>query len=266
MRKIGALVRASFLTAMSYRMNVLLSASLVAFQVVPTYYIGRTLQPFMAPSIQSEGADFFTFLIIGTAGYMFLAAAIDALPRAVNEGISTGTREALFGAPVSRGALVLGLSGYELLWTVAKVTVLVGVAGLLGAQISWARLPLALPIFALIVLSYAAIGLIVASLIIAFRRAGPAQTIVVVLSGLLGGVSYPTSLIPDWIRYVSDAIPLTYGLRAIRRLVIDARPVADVAGDVAVLTLMAGVGLAIGWTCFVASLRYAKRAGGLAYY
>jgi ABC-2 type transport system permease protein len=266
MRKVGALLRAGFLTATSYRMNILMTVSLVAFQVVPTYYIGRTLQPFMAPSISGEGSDFFTFLIIGTAAYMFLAMAVDALPRAVSDGISTGTLEALFGAPVSRAALVVGLSGYELLWTVTKVAVLLAVAGLLGAQIAWERLPVVAPIFGLIVLSYAAVGLVAASLIIAFRRAGPVQAIVVVLSGVLGGVTYPTTMIPDWIRQVSDVIPLTYGLRAIRRLVIDEQPLSAAAADVSVLSMMTAVGLAFGSLCFVMSLRYARRTGGLAQY
>lgn len=261
-----ALVRASWGTAKSYRMGMFVSLAALTFQVVPTYYIGHTLQPFMGPKIAGQGADYFTFLVVGTMTYLLIAAAVDALPRAIERGLSAGTVETLFSTPASTGALVVGLSGYELLWAVAKATLVLLVAAAARAQIAWLAVPAVAGIFALVVLAYFGIGLAAAGCILAFRRAGPLQTIAIVGSALLGGVTYPTSLIPAAVRGWSSWVPMTYALRAARRLLIDGAGAATVAGDAAVLLAFAAALLAAGAVVFVVGLRYARRTGTLGQY
>lgn len=66
MRSALALMRVSFLTAASYRLAMFVSVAGLALQIVPTYFIGRTLDPFLAPAIKGEGSDYFGFLVMGT--------------------------------------------------------------------------------------------------------------------------------------------------------------------------------------------------------
>ncbi len=268
MRKTIALVRAGFLTAASYRLSIVVSFAMLAFQAVPTFYIGHILQPFMGPSIQSEGKDYFGFLLVGTVAYLFLAAAVDALPRALDSGIYTGTLEALFTTPTPLAVLLAGLTGHEMIMTMLRAGVFLVVGSALGARVAWSHLPAASLIILLIVLAYYPIGVLAGALIVAFRRAGPLQTVVVVFSGLLGGVSYSTTMqqIPSWIQRLSTFVPLTYGLRALRRVLLEGRPLADVASD---LSRLAALGLALfilGAYCFSLALRHARRSGSLAQY
>jgi ABC-2 type transport system permease protein len=89
---------------------------------------------------------------------------------------------------------------------------------------------------------------------------------VLLLSGLLGGVYYPTSVIPSWIQSLSSVVPLTYGLRALRRVWLDGVGYREVLPDVLTLAAMALVLLALGIGAFVTGMRYARRAGTLAHY
>lgn len=261
-----ALVRASWGTAKSYRVGMLVTLATLVFQVVPTYYIGHTLQPFMGPKIVGQGADYFTFLVVGTMTYLLVAAAVDALPRAIERGIGAGTVETLFSTPASAATLVIGLSGYELLWAGAKALLLLLVAAAARAQIVWAAAPAVAAIFALVVVAYFGVGLAAAGLIFAFRRAGPLQTAAIVGSALLAGVSYPTSLIPAAVRGFSGWVPMTYALHAARRLLIDGTGVAAVATDAGILAAFAAGLLALGSLVFVAGLRHARRTGSLGQY
>jgi ABC-type polysaccharide/polyol phosphate export permease len=61
-------------------------------------------------------------------------------------------------------------------------------------------------------------------------------------------------------------MPLTYGLRALRGLLLEGASPAAVAGDVAVLAAFAAALLAAGALVFAAALRYARGAGTLAQY
>ena len=56
---------------------------------------------------------------------------------------------------------------------------------------------------------------------IAFRTAGPIPRGIVLISTFLGGVYYPTHIVPGWLENISAALPLTYGLRALRRVLLD---------------------------------------------
>ena len=89
---------------------------------------------------------------------------------------------------------------------------------------------------------------------------------VLLVSGLLGGVYYPTHVIPSWIERVSDAVPLAYGLRALRHTLLDGKSIQMVFHDVGLLLTFATVLLAIGAMAYRASLHYARQAGSLSQY
>ena len=266
MRSALALIRVSFLTAASYRLAMFVSVAGLALQIVPTYYIGHTLDPFLAPAIKGEGSDYFGFLVMGTVAYLLLAAAVDALPRALEKGISTGTLELIFSTPSSVPSLLVGLTGYEVLWSTTRAIVVLGAAAAFGFHAHWSRFPEAALIFAIIVVTYFGMGMLAGAMIIAYRRTASLQTIVIVGSAMLGGVTYPTKLVPNWIGRFSDVIPMTYGLRAVRRITIDDWPLRAVLADVGTLVLFCVTFLAIGSLAMRHALRRARAEGTLSQY
>jgi len=265
-----ALIRVSFLTAASYRLAMFVSIAALGLQIVPTYYIGRTLDPFLAPAIKGEGSDFFGFLVMGTIGYLLIAAAVDALPRALEKGINTGTLELIFSTPSSVPSLLVGLTGYELLFTIARCIVVLSAAAVFGFHAHWLRFGEASLILAMIVATYFGAGMIAGAMIVAYRRTASLQTIVIVGSAMLGGVTYPTKLVrqelPAWIASLSDVVPLTYGLRAVRRITIDDWPLRAVMGDVGTLALFCVAFLGIGSFAMTHALRRARAEGTLSQY
>jgi ABC-2 type transport system permease protein len=73
-------------------------------------------------------------------------------------------------------------------------------------------------------------------------------------------------VIPGAIQMISAIVPLTYGLRAIRVVLLEGKPLTAVSGDLFMLLGFA-VGLFVVSTiAFQAALRYARRAGTLAQY
>ena len=276
MRSALALVRVSFLTAASYRFAMFVSVASLALQIVPTYFIGRTLDPFMAPAIQGQGSDYFGFLVVGTIAYLLLAASVDALPRALERGIATGTLELIFSTPSSTPSLLVGLTGYELLWTATRCLVVLGAAATFGFHAHWSRVPEAMVILGLVVATYFGLGMVAGALIIAFRRTAALQTIVIVGSAMFGGVTYPPALVgtalsrysdaPAWIGRLTEAIPLTYGLRAVRQVTIDGVPFRAVLADVGMLSIFCIVFLTLGSLAMTYALRRARAEGTLSQY
>jgi ABC-2 type transport system permease protein len=265
-RKLFALVRADGLTALSYRLETLVSFGGLLVTVVPLYFVAQALQPVMARSIADEGRQYFGFLVIGMIAMLFLITSVNALPEAIRAGIGRGTLEALLATPTPLAVLLAGMTGYQLLWTLARAAVLLVAAWVLGAQVAWDRGLVGLGILLLIVVAHVPFAIATAALIIAFKTPGPFARGALTLSGLLGGVYYPTHVIPSWLHSISALLPLTYGLRALRRTLLDGASVGAVAGDVAILGAFAVVLLGASLAALAWALRYARRAGSLSLY
>lgn len=266
MRSILALVRVKWLSFTSYRLNGLFAVIGLIALLVPLYFVANALDPVVADSIANEGGDYFGFLITGMIGMQLIGTGMRVLPNAVSSGIVSGTLEALLATPAGLFRLMAGLQGFDLLWAATRGALLFCGYLVLGGDVSWSGVPMGLVVLALLVVAHMPVGLLATAMILVFRTAGPLIQGVASAVSLLGGVYYSTSVIPEVIRPVADFIPLTYGLRALRRLVLDGAPFSQVAGDVAMLTVMAAGLMAGGIVVVSASLRYARRAGSLAQY
>ena len=234
--------------------------------IVPVFLVSRALQPMMGEVIAGQGSQYFAFLLVGTVTYAFLPVAVQTLPGAIGSSLNTGTLEVVLGSPTPVPALLTGLVSYSFLWTTARSVALISAGWLLGAAFAWQQLPVALLILVLIVLSYVCIGLTLSALFMVFRTTGPLPRIVLLMSSLLGGVYYPTHVIPSWLEHLSAVFPLTYGLRALRRVLLDGASVLDVGRDLATLLLFLVVLFAVGTWSFTNALRHARQKGTLGYY
>jgi ABC-2 type transport system permease protein len=266
MRAILAFMRVSWLTASSYRVSMALSLATVVGSVIPVFFVARALQPMMSSAIKGEGHQYFAFLLIGSITFTFIPLAVSSLPGTITSSITSGTMETVLGTPTSMPTMLAGMMGYNFAWTALRGALMLLSGWVLGASISWAQLPSAMLVLALIVIAYIPLGLMSAASYLAFRTAGPLAMGVMVLSSLLGGVYYPTHVVPSWLEHVSGLIPLTYGLRALRKVLLEGASLMSVRSDIGILLVMTLVLFAAGGWMFAAAMRYARRTGSLSYY
>ena len=266
MRAIAALLRASWQTQLSYRLQMVISIAGLVTMVIPLYFISGALQPVMANAIRTEGGQSFGFLLVGLATASLISVAVASLPGALSGGIATGVLEALMATPTATPTLLVGLNAYGMAWAALRGAIFLTAGWLLGANLLPAQVLPGLLILILIILAYIPFGLVAASLVLAFRTAGPIPQGVLLVSGLLGGVYYPTHVIPSWLQSFSAFIPLTYGLRALRRVVLEGASLGAVANDL--LALLGAILLlfAVGIAALTLAFRYARRHGTLSQY
>ena len=261
-----ALTRASWRTAKSYRVSFVLSFISLIVTIIPVYFVATALQPFMASIIAEEGREYFGFVLLGTAVVAIIAPALSSFAAAVSGGLSSGFFEALLATPTSLPSLFVGQTGYAFVWAFARVLLLMVAGVSLGVDLHWARLPEALLILAITSAAYIGIGLIGAALVISVRTNAAIPQGALLASTVLGGVYFPTSVLPPAVAPIAEWLPLTPGLRALRQTLLLGYPIGSVSGDlmrVAGLALAAGVigALSLKW-----AFGYARRAGSLSQY
>lgn len=266
MHSVIALMRASFLSATSYRLATVLSFVALVASVVPLYFVAEALQPVVAESIAAEGGEYFGFLLVGIAATYVMMAALSAVPGAIGGSLGSGTFEAMLVTRTPLPLLLAGMAGYGFSQSLLRAAILLLGAQIVGVEFAWRMLPLVLVIVALMSLAYASIGIVAAALILVFRTSGPLITAVIAGSGLLGGVYYSTTVIPAWLQHLSAVVPLTYALRATRMLLLGGAGVGEVLNDLSALALGSALGLIVSVLVFGAALRHARRAGTLSLY
>jgi ABC-2 type transport system permease protein len=266
MREFLALLRAGWLAALSYRVNLLFSVLGLGLMLLPVYFVAPALQPVAAASIQSEGGEYFGFLVIGLAVLTVVTTTLTALPVTIGSNIGSGTLETMLATPARLPAVLLGLIGYDMTWSLLKALLLIVLGVTLGVSIHIAGIPLALLAFALTLLAYLGLGLGLAAMILTIRTIGPLSSGLIAGSALLGGVYYSTSVIPSWVQQLSLVVPLTYGLRLMRQALLSPTGALDPAGDLGPLALLASIFLLVGATAFGYGLGHARREGSLGQY
>lgn len=266
MRTIWAMLRASAITAASYRIGLLVSVAGLFASLVPLYFVSTALQGVMASKIEQEGGQYFAFVLVGTVVLSFVAQAINSLPNAVQGSVGSGMLDTLLSVPARPAVVFAGLTSYGYVWTFVRAALTLAVGAAIGAHVEWARVLPALLILVLIVVAHVPIGVLAAALIVAFRTDLELRRAALLVSTLLGGVYYPTHIIPSWIQQISAVVPLTYGLRALRQVLLDGEPLWRAAPDLGVLVAMTAVLGVVSVAALSAAFQYARRTGTLAQY
>jgi ABC-2 type transport system permease protein len=261
-----ALTRASWRTAKSYRVSFVLSFASLLVTIVPVYFVANALQPFMASIIAEEGREYFGFVLLGTVVLTLVSPALSAFASAVSGGLSSGFFEALLVTPTALPSLFAGQTGYAFAWAMARVLLLMVAGALLGVDVHWLRLPEALLILVAVVAAYAGVGLAAAALVVSFRTTAAIPQGVLIVSTLLGGVYFPTSVLPTAVAPIAEWLPLTPALRALRKTMLLGYPLSSVSGDLVQLFALTGACVVVGVLALRWAFGYARRAGSLSQY
>ncbi|MEQ1692777.1 MAG: ABC transporter permease, partial [Gemmatimonas sp.] len=159
-----------------------------------------------------------------------------------------------------------GLVSYPLTFALTRGVIMLLVSALLGADLAFQRLPEILLIVTLLIVAHIGVGLIATAAVVAFRTSFSIPEFVMMASSFLGGVYWPTSAIPSWIRQVSEALPISYGLRALRLTLLEGRPLSAIAGDVSALAGYGSLLMVVGTLALTRALAYARGRGTLSQY
>jgi len=100
----------------------------------------------------------------------------------------------------------------------------------------------------------------------AFKQASSATQFIVAGVAIVGGLYFPTAVLPGWIRWASDVQPFTPATDLLRHLLIDTPLVHPAGVELLKLVGFCAVLLPAGLMLLRASIRYGQRSGTIAEY
>lgn len=253
-------------TATSYRVGFIMSLGGSLINVVGLFFLSRTFGQEIAAPLGPYGGSYFAFTVLGVAVTTVMALGLAGIGSRVREGQMMGTLELMLLSPNRLGMLLLSSA----LWSHAQaglsITVYLAVGAMLGIDLGQANVPMAFLSLALSILSFNALGLMAASVVIVIKQGNPVSLLVGLASALLGGVVYPISVLPAWLQAVAQVLPLTHALELIRRSVLVGEGLAELWRPFLALSVLTVILLPVGlWLCHRA-VQFAQTDGSLSQY
>jgi ABC-2 type transport system permease protein len=206
-----------------------------------------------------------TILLIGAVIWAYLGIIFEFLTETVAWERWEGTIEYTFMAPLSRPMYLLGTGVFAVIYGTVRAMLLFGVVALFfDLQMPDANFVSALVLLGIASISFTGIGMMTAVLPLISPEKGAqlgfvAQGMLLVVSG----VYYPTSVLPEWMQWVSVISPATYALDGIREAILEGDGVTAMGDEIWPLLVIGAVAVPLGLAIFRLGERHAKQHGKL---
>lgn len=264
---VAACLRRDAAEAWSYRLPFLWRFVEMFSALFMLYFLGHLVgDRIVTVTGSSLTGGYFGYAVLGTGLVAILHGAITTFANRLRADQTTGTLEAMLATPTPAWLTVVAGSAYGLLQIITVELVTLGLAvGLFGLRFNSTPtgILVLVPGFVAAVTCFVAIGLLVAAFTMVFKRGQALGTVIISVFTLLGGVYYPVSLLPRFLRSIGDLLPFTWGLDLIRgSLVFGTTDLAQLGG----LTACDAVLMPVAIWAFGMAVDRTRRTGTLGQY
>jgi ABC-type multidrug transport system, permease component len=211
----------------------------------------------------SGTGSFQGFIVIGTMVWMWVNTTMWGFGTYLRDEQTRGTLESNWLCPIKKFDLLMGGGVIS-----ALQAVLIFIVSLLeyryiygihftGSILSW------IVLFIIMVPGVYGLGTMFASLVLWVKETGAAVQLVRGIMMILCGITFPTTIMPYWMQWLSKLLPFTYGISAARVIMIDGGSFAQAIKEVIICLCEGIILLIIGRICFAAVENKVKNIGSL---
>lgn len=208
------------------------------------------------------GTDqFFSFAVVGGILVIYTIAVFFGIAAGLKEDMQRGTLESNWITPAPRVLLLVGRSLASVMHATLQVLLMVLMTIPFGVYFGgelWRGLGL---VFLPSLIGLYGIGFMLAGVAFLAREVNAFLDLGQFALNTLTGQSYPVTILPRWLLAISLAIPLTYGIDALRSMLFGSRSLLPLEQSLLLLWGTAVLLVAVGLAVFVAAERRARIRG-----
>jgi ABC-2 type transport system permease protein len=263
-RKIAAFFLRDFAIARGYRGALVLETIEALFGVATFYFLSRFVESPALDRALPAGSNYFAFALVGFAFFDYLSVAMGAFDSSIEEARQNRTLEALLVTQTPLPVILAGSAVYPFAALALRTCVYFAWGalffGFAPRNANWAG---AVLILLASILAFTGLGILSASYQILFKRGNPAKWVVLGVSGLVGGMMYPVSVLPHSLQLLARLIPVTYSLEGMRAALLAGASWDGLWRSFVALLIFAAVLIPFSFAVFAWALRRTKITGTL---
>ena len=234
--------------------------------ITPVYFMGKAFSTngsALGFAAFSGTGDYMSFILLGTVLTNFILTVFWGMGYALKNDMDAGVLESNWLAPVSRLLILVGRTLTSLLTTAITSLIMLVIAGALFGFRPTGNIFAALLTSLPMLVGLYGFGFAFAGLVLLMREANTLVDVSSFLVQGLSGTNFPVQSLPTWLIPVALALPLTYGLDAVRGWLLQTRTILPLNVEIVLIIIFMFLMLWIGTWIFYRVERHVRRLGTL---
>ena len=249
-----------------YPLNAVSNVFQPIIWITPVYFMGKAFSTngqATGFAAYSGSGDYMSYILVGTVLTNFIMTVFWGMGYALKEDMDAGVLESNWLTPVSRLLILVGRTLTSMLTTtITSIAMLALGSFLFGFKPTGNTFAAILTAIPMLVGLYG-FGFAFAGIILFMREANTMVDVGSFLVQGFSGTNFPVKSLPYWLIPVSLMLPLTYGLDAIRGLLLKTRTLFPINVEIIILIVFMFVMLWLGSWFFYRVERRVRMLGTL---
>jgi ABC-2 type transport system permease protein len=189
--------------------------------------------------------NYFDFVAPGIMAMTVMMSVMTGLPGAISQEKEVGTMDGMMVAPINRLSIILGKTLAQTARGLLQGVIILALAiGLFGVTIQGSVL-LVFGLLILGVFSFVGLGIVLTSVAKDQQTATMLMTTLLFPMMFLSGVFFPIQQMPWYMQDISQVLPLTYAVNALRKVMVLGAGVPAISTELTVMVVFGAVMTAI---------------------
>ncbi|HJR82089.1 MAG TPA: ABC transporter permease [Anaerolineales bacterium] len=238
LRALYVIARKDWKVFWRYPLNAVSNIFQPIIWITPVYFMGKAFSTngqALGFAAYSGTSDYMSFILLGTVLTNFILTVFWGMGYALKNDMDSGVLESNWLTPVPRLLILVGRTLSSLLVTAITSAIMLLIAGaLFGFKPTGNTLAAFLTAIPMLIGLYG-FGFAFAAVVLLIREA---NTLVDVSSFLVQGFSgtnFPIQSLPTWLIPIALILPLTYGLDAVRGLLLQSETLLPIPVEIGIL-------------------------------
>lgn len=238
LRKVFALLKKDFLLESSYKLAFIMNIFSVCASLLIYFFIDKLFGSKLNPYLEKFGVNYFSYVLLSMAFFSYIGVGIGSFSARVRFEQLQGTLESLLLTPTKTEIILFSMT----IWNIIFATIDILIYFMFGVflfKINFSNINLVSTFTTIIltIISFSSLGILSASFILVYKRGNPTAWLISTLEGVVGGVYFPISVLPNYLQILAHCLPITYAITAIQLAVYQGYSVSQLKTELLFLLI-----------------------------
>ncbi|MEF3280307.1 MAG: ABC transporter permease [Elusimicrobiota bacterium] len=265
-KEIFYLIKKNILIEKNYKFTLISNLFSLSLTLLIFYFINSYFKYEVERYLKSFDINYFSYVFVSFLVFNY-SGGNSTINQRINFDISSGVFEFIISNKSIIISYLISLIIYSfLLSSIEAVLYYLIVCQFDLIKISSVNIMALITTLIISVLIFSSIAFLSSSFVVLFKKGDIISFFIAIFESIFGGVYFPTQLLPEKIRIISDFIPLNYSIKAFQKIFYSQANLVDISAEIKILIAFLIFLFPISLYLFSKSIEISKRMGNLNQY